>query len=66
MMCGASVVASRWVITAGHCVSGSEDDPGNFRIKAGLFAEQRTDEFEQFNVSYTHFQRRAWRTNLIR
>jgi secreted trypsin-like serine protease len=36
LSCGGSVVGNNWVITAGHCVYGNTNSPGNFAIKAGV------------------------------
>ena len=31
-------------MTAGHCVYGSTNRPGNFRVKTGVFDEQASNE----------------------
>jgi len=44
LMCGGSIIAPNWVVTAGHCVYGSTNSPGNFKIKAGVFDETQNSE----------------------
>jgi secreted trypsin-like serine protease len=44
LICGGSIIDENWIMTAGHCVSGSEDKPGKFRIKAGVFDRANNDE----------------------
>jgi len=44
LICGASLIANQWVMTAGHCVEGSQDDPTKFRVKLGVFDRANNDE----------------------
>uniref|UniRef100_A0A7E4ZT85 limulus clotting factor C n=1 Tax=Panagrellus redivivus TaxID=6233 RepID=A0A7E4ZT85_PANRE len=42
--CGGTVVAEGWVVTAGHCVYGSQNSPSQFRVKTGVFSEDKDNE----------------------
>jgi len=47
LSCGGSIVAPNWIITAGHCVSGNQNNPGRFMVKAGVFDYMGTPGTEQ-------------------
>uniref|UniRef100_A0A914DUG9 limulus clotting factor C n=1 Tax=Acrobeloides nanus TaxID=290746 RepID=A0A914DUG9_9BILA len=44
LQCGGTVIGTHWVMTAGHCVYGSTNQPGNFWVKTGVFDESKNDE----------------------
>jgi secreted trypsin-like serine protease len=45
-ICGGSILAARWVVTAAHCVDGSS--PGSLRVVAGEHRLNRLENIEQF------------------
>jgi secreted trypsin-like serine protease len=42
--CGGTVIGAHWVMTAGHCVYGSTNQPGSFRVKTGVYNEAKNNE----------------------
>jgi len=44
LICGGAVIDNQWIMCAGHCVYGSEDDPTQFRVKLGVFDRSSTNE----------------------
>jgi secreted trypsin-like serine protease len=44
LICGGSVIDSNYIMTAGHCVSGNENQPSKFRIRAGVQDRSQTSE----------------------
>lgn len=56
------MIAEGWAVTAGHCVSGDEDSPGQFRVKAGVFDESSSCVFLScVTFALCDFQLRRWR-----
>ncbi|TKR57687.1 hypothetical protein L596_030357 [Steinernema carpocapsae] len=45
--CGASVIASEWIMTAAHCVDDFKDLPGMFGIKVGTYNYHDNEEPEE-------------------
>jgi trypsin len=44
LICGGSVIDENYIMTAGHCVYGSENQPNKFKIRAGIQDRHSTSE----------------------
>jgi secreted trypsin-like serine protease len=41
-LCGGSIIAADWILTAGHCVDGYVNEPANFHLTAGSISSSGT------------------------
>uniref|UniRef100_A0AC34Q429 Peptidase S1 domain-containing protein n=1 Tax=Panagrolaimus sp. JU765 TaxID=591449 RepID=A0AC34Q429_9BILA len=55
-ICGGSVIAKKWIMSAAHCVNGYTDQPGKFGIRVGIFDYRDNTEPGAmfFNVTEIH------------
>jgi len=64
--CGATLIASKWVVTAAHCIYNREWDAKNFKIRVGEFdrkVEEGTEEEYQVERIFRHYKYNPFTTD---